>query len=106
MSVRNRVAQLRAAVAGHGSAGQAFMVVWESADRDGGSSRPPGVYRRGNVVEVVHEGDEPSAALRAWVRELAPAALEIVLGLAVVPPPAESPWPVYPAEASDHGRRP
>jgi hypothetical protein len=87
MKLRGRVGRLAAALAGRGGADLASTVVWvpNSGDPDG---RPPGVYRTGGVLDVVYEGDEPEPALRTRVMgQAAPAALEIVLGPEVVPPP-------------------
>ncbi len=102
MSLRVRVSRMRAAVSDRDRAERAFLVVWEPVDPSRADQRPPGVYRQGNVVEVVHEGEEPDPAIRARVREMVtPTALEIVCGPEVVPPPGSD------ADLVDvnHGRR-
>ncbi|HYH64129.1 MAG TPA: hypothetical protein VD866_05480 [Urbifossiella sp.] len=100
VSLRGRVGQLAAALAGRGGDDRAHIVVWVPAGGDA-DGRPPGVYRTAGVIDVVYEGDEPIPRLRTRVMEqAAPAALEIVLGPEVVPSPA-----VDAAEPSDPGKR-
>ena len=102
MSLRRRVSRVRATVADRGRPELAFLVVWASADPSRADPHPPGVYRQGGVLEVVHDGEEPDPAIRARVRELVtPAALEIVCGPEVVPPPATD----ADAMGADPGRR-
>ncbi|QDU21274.1 hypothetical protein [Urbifossiella limnaea] len=98
MNVRGRVARLRAGLVGRDGDDLAHIVVRVPAggDPDG---RPPGVYRSGGVIDVVYDGDEPDPVPRERVlRKAPPAALEIVLGPDVVPPPAA-------VETADLGRR-
>lgn len=88
MTLRRRVSRVRAGLADRGLAGRPFLVVWEPDDPGRADDRPPGVYRRAGVIEVVYTGEEPDPDLRARVRELAaPASLELVLGPEVVSPP-------------------
>ncbi len=103
MNLRGRVGRLAAALAGRGGADLASIVVWVPAGGDP-DARPPGVYRTGGVLDVVYEGHEPSPSLRTRVMEqAAPAALEIVLGPEVVPPPAVEAGAADAAHA-EHGR--
>jgi len=88
MSLRGRVERLAAALAGRGGDDLAHVVVWVPAGGDA-DGRPPGVYRTAGVIDVVYAGAAPDPALRDRVfQQAAPAALEVVLGPEVVPPPA------------------
>jgi len=105
MKLRGRVERLTAALAGRGGDDPAFVVVWVPAGGDA-EGRPPGVYRTAGVIDAVYAGEEPDSALGARVREqVAPAALNIVLGPEVVPPPAAEAGGADAAEAPHPGRR-
>ncbi|HEX4610915.1 MAG TPA: hypothetical protein VH092_22180 [Urbifossiella sp.] len=91
MSFRSRITRLRTTLATHGLPERAILVVWESTARGGADHRPPGIYQRSRVIEVVYAEDTPNPAVVAAVKErMTPMALEIELGPDVVLPP-ESP---------------
>jgi hypothetical protein len=88
MSLRGRITRARAMLAAYGQPEQAFMVVWELTALGGTEHRPPGIYQRAGVVEVVYAGMTLDPALVTAVKERAtPMALEIELGPDAVLPP-------------------
>ena len=85
MDLHKRLSKMRTELAGQRNL--AWFVEWRRAD----SHRPPGIYQRGNSLELVYEGDEPDPALLARVRELStPMALTVVCGPYEVEGPAHT----------------
>ncbi|HEX4611626.1 MAG TPA: hypothetical protein VH092_25750, partial [Urbifossiella sp.] len=68
MSLRGRIERARAMLAAHGLPERAFLVVWESTTWGMADHRPPGLYQRSGVLDVVYAGDAPDPAVVAAVK--------------------------------------